>query len=80
MLIFNKELYLINDFYKKKIGINPKIAVLGLNPHCESNDKFNEDDKIVRPVVKYLANLQYKISGPYPADTIFLKKIEKNLM
>ena len=72
-----EKVYLINDFYKKKIGINPKIAVLGLNPHCESNDKFNEDDKIVRPVVKYLANLQYKISGPYPADTIFLKKNRK---
>ena len=26
---------LLNNFYKKKFKITPKIAVLGLNPHCE---------------------------------------------
>ena len=45
---------LLNDFYKKKFKIKPKIAVLGLNPHCESIDKFNEDEKIVRPSIKHL--------------------------
>ena len=64
---------LINDFYKKFRGFKPKIAVLGLNPHCESTDKFNEDTKIVGPIIKNLKNLGYKISGPYSADTAFLK-------
>ena len=68
---------LIHEFYKSKIKKRAKIAVVGLNPHCESVDKFNEDEKIIYPTIKYLKKLNYKISGPYPADTIFLKKNRK---
>ena len=76
--LISEKVSLIHNFYRKKFNILPKIAVLGLNPHCESNNKFNEDDKIIRPTVKKLSNLKYKISGPYSADTIFLKKNRKN--
>ncbi len=72
-----EKIYLINDFYKKVKNIKPKIAITGLNPHCESNDKYNEDEKIIKPTVKYLKNLGYKISGPISADTIFLKDNRK---
>ena len=46
---------------------------MGINPHCESIDKFNEDNKILYPAIKYLKKLKIKVSGLYPADTIFLK-------
>ena len=36
---------LIEEFYKKQFNKNPRIGVLGLNPHCESILKNNEDDK-----------------------------------
>ncbi len=72
-----EKIYLINDFYKKVKNIKPKIAITGLNPHCESNDKYNEDEKIIKPTVKYLKSLGYKISGPISADTIFLKDNRK---
>ncbi len=75
-LIFEK-VSLINNFYKKNIGKIPKIGVLGLNPHCESTLKRNEDDAILRPSIKNLKNLKYKISGPYAADTLFLKQNRK---
>ena len=68
---------LLNDFYKDKFKMKPKIAVLGINPHCESVDKFNEDEKIVKPAINYLLKKKYKISGPFPADTIFLKENAK---
>ena len=71
-----KKIILINDFYKKILKIKPKIAVLGLNPHCESIHKFNEDEKIIKPLVNKLSK-KIKISGPYPADTIFIKNIRK---
>ena len=67
---------LINNFYKTKLGFTPKIAVLGLNPHCESIDKFNEDERILKPLIKKI-NKKFNISGPYPADTIFIKNIRK---
>ena len=51
--IINK-ISLITSFYKNKFNINPKIAILGLNPHCESVHDYNEDEKITKPVIKYL--------------------------
>ena len=71
--IFQK-VRLVNNFYIKFRKIKPRIAILGLNPHCESTDKFNEDDKILKPAIKSLKKLGFKVSGPYPADTIFLRK------
>ena len=70
---------LIDSFYKKYLGFKPKIAVLGLNPHCESIDKFNEDKRIIEPAIKYLSNKKIDIRGPYSADTAFLKKNRKNI-
>tara|TARA_B100001057_G_scaffold374782_1_gene379471 strand:- start:605 stop:1567 length:963 start_codon:yes stop_codon:yes gene_type:complete len=72
-----KKVSLINDFYKKKFKFKPRIAILGLNPHCESIHPYNEDEKIIKPSIKYLKK-NYNVSGPYPADTIFLKKNRKN--
>jgi 4-hydroxy-L-threonine phosphate dehydrogenase PdxA len=65
---------LIQKFYKKRLKKNPKIAVLGLNPHCESISKFNEDEKIIKPTVKNFNKSKYRVFGPFSADTIFLKK------
>ncbi len=75
--IIYEKVFLINEFYKKYRGIKPRIGILGLNPHCESTDKFNEDEKIIKPSIKYLIKHGYFISGPYPADTAFLKKNRK---
>ncbi len=75
-IIFEK-ISLINHFYKKKFGFKPTIAVLGLNPHCETIDKVNEDKNIVTPCIKDLSKNGFKVSGPYSADTIFLKENRK---
>tara|TARA_B100001173_G_scaffold308576_1_gene319132 strand:+ start:459 stop:1424 length:966 start_codon:yes stop_codon:yes gene_type:complete len=76
--IISSKIKLIDEFYKKKFGFRPNIAVLGINPHCESVDKFNEDEKIIKPTVKNLSKKKFKVSGPYPSDTIFLKNNRKN--
>ena len=75
-LIRNK-VKLIDNFYKKYFKHPPKIAITGLNPHCESTDDFNEDDKIIKPTTKSLIKLNYRILGPFAADTIFLRKNRK---
>jgi len=72
-LIINKVI-LIDKFFRINIGFKPKIAVTGLNPHCESILKINEDSKIIFPVINKLKKRGFKISGPFPADTIFLKQ------
>lgn len=65
---------LIYEFYKRYRKISPRIAVLGLNPHCETTDKFNEDENIVLPTINKLKKKGFKISGPHSADTIFLRQ------
>ncbi len=69
---------LIDEFFKSKLNRKPKIAVLGLNPHCESIHRYNEDEEIIHPTIKFLKKKNFKISGPYPADTIFQKNNRKN--
>ncbi len=71
-----KKIKLIDDFYKQKLGYKPKIAVLGLNPHCESILNNNEDEKIIKPTIKKLAR-KFRVFGPLSADTIFLKNNRK---
>ena len=69
---------LIDEFYKKRLKKTPKIGITGLNPHCESNYKSSEEDKIIRPAIKLLIKKKYRVNGPFPADTIFLKEKLKN--
>ncbi len=75
--LIKEKIIIINNFFKKTLLINPKIAVTGLNPHCESIDKFNEDEKIISSAIKSLNNQNINIKGPFPADTIFLKANRK---
>ena len=49
-----ENIYEINKFYKTILNKKIKIGVLGLNPHCESVDKFKEEDKIIIPAIRLL--------------------------
>lgn len=59
-------------------GINhPKIAVCGLNPHASDNGAIGEEEKhIIIPAIKKAKDKGILVSGPYPADTLFLKAEE----
>lgn len=59
---------LIQDFSINK----PKIAVLGLNPHCGDNGVIGtEDDEVLRPVIKKMFEEGLMVFGPYAADSFF---------
>ena len=49
-----EKIKLIYNFYKNELNLKPKIAVLGLNPHCETIGNFDEDNKIVQPAINIL--------------------------
>ncbi len=63
----------INNFYISKFKKLPKIAILGLNPHCESTHRVSEEKKEIIPAVKELNKKKINISGPFSADTFFLE-------
>jgi len=64
----------INNFYKVFFKKKPNIALLGLNPHCETVDKRSEENQKIIPALKYLSKKKINISGPFSADTFFLSK------
>ena len=69
-----EKIKIINQFYKDYLKFKPRIAVTGLNPHCESIHKINEDENIVLPAIKKASKMKINVKGPFSADTIFLKK------
>ncbi|MDC9721692.1 MAG: 4-hydroxythreonine-4-phosphate dehydrogenase PdxA [Urechidicola sp.] len=62
---------LVQDFEISR----PKIALLGLNPHCGDNGVIgNEDDNIIKPTVLELQSEGKLIYGPFAADGFFGSK------
>ena len=56
---------------------NPKIAVLGLNPHAGENGLIgNEETEILEPSIKFFSNKN--ISGPFVPDAFFATKKYKH--
>ena len=67
----------INEFYQKVLKKKPKIAITGLNPHCESFGSENKEKEEIIPAIKHLRKSKIHIEGPFASDTIFLKENSK---
>lgn len=70
--------HILDDGLKRYFGIRePKIAVLGLNPHAgESGCLGDEEIREISPAIRALRASGVSVVGPLPADTAF---IESNL-
>ena len=54
----------------------PRVAMAGLNPHAgESGLLGSEDEAILRPAVAEAARQGVAASGPWPADTVFVRAV-----
>ncbi len=72
-----KKVKIIDLWFKKNFNIKPKIAILGLNPHNAELRKNSEEVKIILPAISKLKRLGVRASGPFVADTIFIKNYKK---
>ncbi len=72
--IFSK-IYLFNQSLIQDFNIlQPKIAVLGLNPHAGENGMFgNEETEEISPAIEMLNNHGVAAFGPFSADGFFGK-------
>lgn len=63
------------DRMMKKAGIaKPRIAVAALNPHAGENGLFGRDEiEMIRPTVEAAAKTGIACSGPFPADTVYVR-------
>jgi len=75
LIIINK-IKTIKFWFNKNLKRNPKIAVLGLNPHNGEMRKGSEEIKTIIPALEKLKKLKIKIDGPLVADTIFVKNFK----
>ncbi|MHA1254382.1 MAG: PdxA family dehydrogenase [Promethearchaeota archaeon] len=51
----------------------PKIAVAALNPHAGDEGLFGKEEiEIINPAIEKAQSKGFNVTGPYPADTIFI--------
>lgn len=66
---------LLNDALKDYFGYsNAKIAVAALNPHAGENGQFGDEEiRIISPAILLAQEQGINCSGPYPADSLFVR-------
>jgi 4-hydroxythreonine-4-phosphate dehydrogenase len=58
--------------YARLYGSTPRIAVAGVNPHAGEGGKFGDEERVIEQGVAQARDAGLTISGPHPADTVFL--------
>lgn len=54
----------------------PRLALCALNPHASDGGLFgDEESRIIQPAIDTLAARGLRVSGPIPADTVFVRAI-----
>jgi 4-hydroxythreonine-4-phosphate dehydrogenase len=68
-----RKLHLMNESLKRDFGVvQPKIAVLGLNPHCGENGLLDKEERdIILPAIKQASDEGILAFGPYSGDGFF---------
>ena len=71
-----RTLCILDSDLRSRFGIaQPRIAVLGLNPHAgEQGYLGREEIEIITPTLDALRNAGMQLIGPLPADTAFLPR------
>lgn len=64
---------LLHDALIRWFGVeNPRIAVLGLNPHAGEEGRFGDEERrIIAPAMQMAAQHGIHVEGPFPADSFF---------
>ena len=83
----NVSLLISKELIEKKVKIlyrtlkldfkikNPKLAILGMNPHASDNGIIGEEEqKIIIPTINKLNQIGLNIKGPFSADGFFGQK------
>jgi 4-hydroxythreonine-4-phosphate dehydrogenase len=58
--------------YARLYGRTPRLGVAGVNPHAGEGGKFGDEERVIERGVAQAREAGLTITGPHPADTIFL--------
>jgi 4-hydroxythreonine-4-phosphate dehydrogenase len=65
---------LLNGLLPKLLGRRPRIGVAALNPHASDGGLFGDEEaRIIAPAVAAGQAEGIDVSGPWPADTLFVR-------
>ena len=66
-------IHMADEGLKRFFGIDrPRIAVLGLNPHCGEEGLLGEEEKReILPAIREARSQGLEVEGPFPADSFF---------
>lgn len=78
--LIDKKVNAIHESLKKDFNVRePKIAVLGINPHSGDGGVIGkEDDEVIKPAIKKFVENGKFVFGPYAADSFFGSKNNAN--
>jgi 4-hydroxythreonine-4-phosphate dehydrogenase len=78
--LLTETLHILNADLREKFGVTePRIAVLGLNPHAgEGGHMGREEIDVIIPVLESLREAGMDLRGPLPADTAFNPDVLEN--
>ena len=69
-----QKIRLLHDLLPRLIGRAPRLAVAALNPHASDGGLFgDEEERIIRPAVNLAQRDGITVTGPLPADTLFVR-------
>ena len=65
---------LLNGLLPRLLGRKPRIGVAALNPHASDGGLFGDEERrIIEPAVSVCLAERIDVSGPWPADTLFVR-------
>jgi 4-hydroxythreonine-4-phosphate dehydrogenase len=69
---------LADDGLRSLWGIErPRLSVCALNPHASDEGLFGDEEaRVCRPAVEQLRAAGLDVSGPFPADTVFVQAMQ----
>lgn len=71
-----EKIRLLDALLPRLIGRPPRLAVAALNPHASDGGLFGDEEaRIIAPAVMAAQRAGITASGPYPADTLFVRAV-----
>lgn len=69
-----EKINLLADIMPKLLGRPPRIGVAALNPHASDGGLFGDEEaRLIKPAVEQARSAGVEASGPWPADTLFVR-------
>src|SRR5262245_29359129 len=69
-----EKIFLLDDLLPKLLDRRPRLAVAALNPHASDGGLFgDEEERLIAPAVAAARAKGVAVSGPWPADTLFVR-------